>query len=59
MVDDFCVKYVGKEHADHLVETLQSKYTITQDWRSQTVLWNHPALGLPEPHCRPGHAWLH
>ena len=35
VVDDFCIKYVGKEHADHLVETLQSKYTITQDWEAK------------------------
>jgi hypothetical protein len=31
-VDDFAVKYVGKEHADHLFAALQDIYTITLDW---------------------------
>ena len=32
MVDDFGVKYVGKEHADHLISVLQQDYTIDIDW---------------------------
>ena len=32
VVDDFGVKYVGKENAQHLVDTLSSKCTITTDW---------------------------
>ena len=32
IVDDFGVKYVGKEHAEHLIDTLQSVYKITIDW---------------------------
>ena len=33
MVDDFGVKYVGKEHAEHLITTLQAaNYKITTDW---------------------------
>ena len=32
VVDDFGVKYVGKEHAEHLVQTLQQDYTISVDW---------------------------
>jgi hypothetical protein len=31
-VDDFGVKHVGKEHAQHLINFLQQKYTITTDW---------------------------
>jgi hypothetical protein len=31
-VDDFGVKYVGKEHADHLVASLKTKYTLIEDW---------------------------
>ena len=31
-VDDFGVKYVGKEHADHLIRTLKQEYTIEEDW---------------------------
>ena len=33
VVDDFGVKYVGKEHAQHLIDCLKScKYTLTEDW---------------------------
>lgn len=33
VVDDFGVKYVGKEHADHLIQTLQSLYPkVSIDW---------------------------
>jgi hypothetical protein len=32
VVDDFGVKYVGKAHAQHLIDVLQQKYTITTDW---------------------------
>jgi hypothetical protein len=31
-VDDFGIRYVGKEQAQHLIDVLQSKYTITIDW---------------------------
>jgi hypothetical protein len=32
VVDDFGIKYVGKEYATHLIQTLQKKCTITTDW---------------------------
>ena len=32
MVDDFGVKYVGKEHALHLKQTLEENYKVTTDW---------------------------
>ena len=32
VVDDFGVKYVGKEHALHLKAALEENYTITEDW---------------------------
>ena len=32
IVDDFGVKYVGKEHADHLISVLNEHYTISTDW---------------------------
>jgi hypothetical protein len=32
VVDDFGIKYQGKEHADHLIAALQTVYKITQDW---------------------------
>ena len=33
MVDNFGVKYVGKEHADHLISCLKKEtYKLTEDW---------------------------
>ena len=32
VVDDFGVKYIGKENADHLIQALQKLYTISIDW---------------------------
>ena len=32
LVDDFGIKYVGKEHALHLLKTLEVDYEITIDW---------------------------
>jgi len=38
VVDDFGIKYVRKEHADHLIKTLEAKYTILQDWMGSMYL---------------------
>jgi hypothetical protein len=32
VVDDFGVKYVNKEDADHLVASIKSTYTLSEDW---------------------------
>ncbi len=32
VVDDFGVKYVGKEHADHSIRCIKQKYELTEDW---------------------------
>ncbi len=32
VVDNFGVKYVGKEHADHLISCLKKDYKLTKDW---------------------------
>ena len=32
VVDDFGVKYIGKENANHLVQSLQKIYTISINW---------------------------
>eukprot|EP00804_Cyclotella_cryptica_P022287 CCRYP_018106-RA/>CCRYP_018106-RA protein AED:0.35 eAED:0.38 QI:0/0/0/1/0/0/3/0/579 len=32
VVDDFGVKYVGREHAEHLIHVLQENYTMSIDW---------------------------
>jgi hypothetical protein len=31
IVDDFGVKYVGKEHADHLIQSIKRDYELTKD----------------------------
>ena len=32
VVDDFGIKYVGDEHAQHLIDTLEQYYTVETDW---------------------------
>lgn len=32
VVDDFGVKYIGRENAQHLIDTLRTLYEITEDW---------------------------
>ncbi len=32
VVDDFGVRYVGKEHVDHLIDCIKTKYKLTKDW---------------------------
>jgi hypothetical protein len=32
MVDDFRIKYIGKENADHLLNALKETYEVTEDW---------------------------
>ena len=38
VVEDFGVKYVGKEHADHLIRCIKENYDITEDWEGQRYL---------------------
>ena len=38
VVDDFGVKYVGREHAEHLREVIASKYKMTVDWSGELYL---------------------
>ena len=47
-VDDFGIKYVGKENAEHLEKILKLKYKITTDWTGSTYLgltlkWDYDA----------------
>jgi hypothetical protein len=32
VVDNFTVKYVGREHAEHLMACIKKKYNISSDW---------------------------
>jgi hypothetical protein len=45
VVDDFAVKYVGKQHADHLRNSLLKTYELTTDWAAtvysgMTLKWD-------------------
>ena len=45
-VDDFGVKYIGKEHAEHLMAVLGQHYNMEQDWKEElycgiTLKWNY------------------
>ena len=60
VVDDFGVKYVGKEHALHLLEALRHLYTVTEDWAGTlfnglTIAWNYAAgyVDISMPHYLP------
>jgi hypothetical protein len=35
IVDDFAIKYLGKQHADHLRDALLYSYELTTDWEGQ------------------------
>jgi hypothetical protein len=35
IVDDFAVKYVGNQHADHLRNALLQSYELTTDWEAK------------------------
>ena len=46
VVDDFGVKYVGKEHAEHLVAALKEDYEVETDWEGTkycgvTIDWDY------------------
>ena len=47
LVDNYCVKYVGKKHADHLNCALQKHYaSVSEDWEGKlycgiTLEWNY------------------
>jgi hypothetical protein len=45
-VDDFAVKYVGKQHADHFRDALLKSYELTTDWAAKvysgmTLKWDY------------------
>ena len=46
VVDIFCMKYQRKYYSQHLINTLQEKYQVTQDWTGSlysgiTLIWDH------------------
>jgi hypothetical protein len=51
MVNNFGIKYVGKEHADHLINCLKEKYKLTKDWAGDlyciiSLRWDYVAQTL-------------
>jgi endonuclease I len=45
-VDDFGVKYVGREHAEHLMACIKKNYEISSDWKGSaycglTLKWDY------------------
>ena len=38
VVDDFGVKYVGKEHALYLKAALEEDYTLTTEWEGRRYI---------------------
>ena len=58
IVDDFGVKYVGEEHAQHLINVLKQHYKVAEDWDGErysgiTLDWDY---GRREVHLSmPGH----
>ena len=64
VVDDFGIKYVGKENAQHLIDALQTQYTITTDWTGTlycglTLDWDYsknPVDSQPSPQLG---SWSH
>ena len=48
VVDDFGIKYVGKQHAEHLVSVIEKHYEYTTDWNGTRYLgltfdWDYDA----------------
>jgi hypothetical protein len=41
VVDDFGVKYVGREHAEHLKRVLEEHYKVTTDWAGERYVGIH------------------
>ena len=57
IVENFGLKYVGKEHADHIIKSIKENYDITEYWEGNrylglTFYWNYDTrsvhLSMPE-----------
>ena len=50
-MDNFGVKYVGKEHAEYLIKCIKESYEITEDWEGKRYLgltfdWNYDTCSV-------------
>jgi hypothetical protein len=57
VVDDFGVKYVGEENAQHLLDTVQKYYKCSCDWKGGqycglTIKWDYTGQKSPPLHAR-------
>jgi hypothetical protein len=46
VVDDFGIKYVGRQHIDHLLRAIKTHYKVSEDWEGKlycgiTLDWNY------------------
>jgi hypothetical protein len=41
VVDDFGVKYVGREHVDHLIASVEQHYAFSKDWEGKLYCGIH------------------
>ena len=64
VVDDFAIKYASKQDAEHLLQALRAKYSISTDWYASlyigiTLNWNYTAghvdLSMPKYFARALH----
>ena len=58
VVDDFGIKYVGKQHANHLIKAIEDHYDFSKDWAGQlycgiTLNWDYinRTVDLSMPGC--------
>ena len=42
IVNDIGVKYVGKEHTDHLIKILEEQYVVDKDWEGKKYCGINP-----------------
>lgn len=68
VVDDFGIKYINKSDAQHLIDHLKTKYTVTEDWDGKlfcgiTLNWdyiNHKVqLSMPNYVSKAGQRFGH
>ena len=59
VVNDFGIKYKGKQHALHLINAIEQTLRILYGLDRFTTLWNYSQVGLSQSHSRFVYAQLH
>ena len=44
IIDDFGIRYIGRDNAEHLKQVLKQHYEITKNWGKQSMLAHHQLL---------------